>query len=121
MELGCDAVLAATAVTRADDPVAMAAALRLGVEAGFLARSAGRIPRRHRGPGLQPGAREDRMSRRLVVLTDRTQVPEGRSLRDVLAAGGPTPGCTSSCCARSTCPTTSAPRSPTTRGPAAWR
>lgn len=46
MELGCDAVLAATAVTRADDPVAMARALRLGVEAGRLARGAGRIPRR---------------------------------------------------------------------------
>lgn len=46
MELGCDAVLAATAVTRADDPVAMAAALRLGVEAGLLARTGGRIPRR---------------------------------------------------------------------------
>ena len=45
MELGCSAVLAATAVTRADDPVAMATALRLGVEAGALARSAGRIPR----------------------------------------------------------------------------
>lgn len=46
MELGCDAVLAATAVTRADDPVTMARALRLGVEAGRLARAAGRIPRR---------------------------------------------------------------------------
>lgn len=46
MELGCDAVLAATAVTRADDPVAMARALRLGVEAGWLAHGAGRIPRR---------------------------------------------------------------------------
>ncbi len=46
MELGCDAVLAATAVTRADDPVAMARALRLGVEAGRTARLAGRIPRR---------------------------------------------------------------------------
>ena len=46
MELGCDAVLAATAVTRADDPVAMARALRLAVEAGAAARSAGRIPRR---------------------------------------------------------------------------
>ena len=45
MELGCDAVLAATAITRADDPVAMARALRLGVEAGHAARSAGRIPR----------------------------------------------------------------------------
>lgn len=46
MELGCDAVLAATAVTRADDPVAMARALRLAVEAGHAARHAGRIPRR---------------------------------------------------------------------------
>jgi thiazole synthase len=46
MELGCDAVLAATAVTRAADPVAMAGALRLAVEAGAAARRAGRIPRR---------------------------------------------------------------------------
>lgn len=46
LELGCDAVLAATAITRADDPVGMAAALRLGVEAGYAARRAGRIPRR---------------------------------------------------------------------------
>lgn len=45
MELGCSAVLAATAVTRADDPVAMARALRLAVEAGHTARAAGRIPR----------------------------------------------------------------------------
>ncbi|GAB7007916.1 thiazole synthase [Nocardioides sp. AN3] len=45
MELGCDAVLAATAITRADDPVAMAEALRLGVQAGHAARHAGRIPR----------------------------------------------------------------------------
>jgi len=46
IELGCDAVLAATAITRADDPVLMARALRLGVEAGAAAREAGRIPRR---------------------------------------------------------------------------
>jgi thiazole synthase len=46
MELGCDAVLVATAITRADDPVGMARALRLGVEAGLAARRAGRIPRR---------------------------------------------------------------------------
>ena len=46
LELGCDAVLAATAITRADDPVRMATALRLGVEAGYAARTAGRIPRR---------------------------------------------------------------------------
>jgi thiazole synthase len=46
MELGCDAVLAATAVTRAEEPVLMAEALRLAVEAGVAARAAGRIPRR---------------------------------------------------------------------------
>lgn len=45
MELGCDAVLAATAVTRADHPVRMAAALRHAMVAGELARGAGRIPR----------------------------------------------------------------------------
>ena len=42
MELGCDAVLAATAIARAQDPARMAAALRRGVEAGRLARGAGR-------------------------------------------------------------------------------
>lgn len=45
LELGCDAVLAATAITRADRPTQMAAALRAAVEAGELARRAGRIPR----------------------------------------------------------------------------
>lgn len=45
MELGCDAVLAATAITRAEQPVAMARALRLAVEAGHTAHGAGRIPR----------------------------------------------------------------------------
>jgi thiazole synthase len=44
MELGCDAVLAASAITRAERPVAMATAMRLAVDAGRLARSAGRIP-----------------------------------------------------------------------------
>jgi thiazole synthase len=46
MELGCDAVLLATAVTRARRPVQMATAMRHAVEAGRLARGAGRIPRR---------------------------------------------------------------------------
>jgi thiazole synthase len=46
MELGCDAVLCASAISRAQDPVAMAAAIRAGVEGGRLARGAGRIPRR---------------------------------------------------------------------------
>jgi thiazole synthase len=41
MELGADAVLVNTAVARADDPVAMARAFRLAVEAGWTARRAG--------------------------------------------------------------------------------
>lgn len=54
LELGCAAVLAATAVTRADDPVAMAHALRLGVEAGAAARAAGRVPRRATARSASP-------------------------------------------------------------------
>ncbi len=46
MELGCDAVLCASAISRAHDPVTMARAVRAGVEGGRLARQAGRIPRR---------------------------------------------------------------------------
>ena len=46
MELGCDAVLLATAVTRAHDPALMARAMRAGVEAGRAARRAGRIPQK---------------------------------------------------------------------------
>ena len=46
MELGCDAVLVASAITRARRPAVMAEAIRRAVEAGRLARTAGRIPRR---------------------------------------------------------------------------
>jgi thiazole synthase len=46
MELGCDAVMAASAISRAQDPVCMARAMRSAVQAGRLARTAGRIPRR---------------------------------------------------------------------------
>jgi thiazole synthase len=46
MELGCDAVMAASAIARAQDPVGMALAMRLAVEAGRRAAGAGRIPRR---------------------------------------------------------------------------
>ncbi len=48
MELGCDAVLLASAVTRARDPERMALAMRHAVEGGRLALQAGRIPRRWR-------------------------------------------------------------------------
>jgi thiazole synthase len=46
MELGCSAVLLATAVTRASDPEKMATAMRSAVVAGRLAMQAGRIPQR---------------------------------------------------------------------------
>ncbi len=46
MELGCDAVLLASAVTRAREPALMADAMRKAIEAGRLASRAGRIPRR---------------------------------------------------------------------------
>ena len=46
MELGCDAVMAASAIAKAEDPIAMGRAIALAVEAGSLARGAGRIPRR---------------------------------------------------------------------------
>ena len=47
MELGCDAVLAATAIAKAQEPARMAEALRLAVAAGRLAYRAGRAPRLH--------------------------------------------------------------------------
>ncbi|MCL2769670.1 MAG: thiazole synthase [Solirubrobacterales bacterium] len=46
MELGCDGVMVASAISRAQDPVAMAHAMRAAVRAGRGARRAGRIPRR---------------------------------------------------------------------------
>jgi thiazole synthase len=45
MELGCAAVLLNTAVSKARDPVMMAASMRAAVEAGRLSRLAGRIPK----------------------------------------------------------------------------
>ena len=54
MELGCDAVLVATAITRAESPARMAAAMRQAVEAGWLARHAGRIPRRSEAQASSP-------------------------------------------------------------------
>ena len=46
MELGCDAVLVASAISRSAEPELMAGAIRKAVEAGFEARRAGRIPRK---------------------------------------------------------------------------
>ena len=46
MELGCDGVLMNTGIAGAKDPVMMARAMKLAVEAGRLAYLAGRIPRK---------------------------------------------------------------------------
>ncbi|MHB8657544.1 MAG: thiazole synthase [Solirubrobacteraceae bacterium] len=54
IELGCDGVLCASAISRAHDPPAMARAIRLAVEAGALARGAGRIPRRRYAEASSP-------------------------------------------------------------------
>ncbi|MCW2577326.1 MAG: thiG [Modestobacter sp.] len=54
IELGCDAVLLASAVTRAREPERMALAMRRAVEAGRLARGAGRIPRRWHAAASTP-------------------------------------------------------------------
>jgi thiazole synthase len=47
MELGCDAVISNTGIAHAQDPVAMARAMKLGVEAGRLAWLAGRMPKKN--------------------------------------------------------------------------
>ncbi|MBE1592705.1 thiazole synthase [Nonomuraea angiospora] len=54
MELGCAAVMLATAVTRAQQPELMALAMKQAVEAGRLARLAGRIPRRRYAEASSP-------------------------------------------------------------------
>jgi thiazole synthase len=54
MELGCSAVLLNTAVSKANDPVRMAAAMRAGVEGGRLARLSGRIPKRQMAEPSSP-------------------------------------------------------------------
>ncbi|MGH2915722.1 MAG: thiazole synthase [Solirubrobacteraceae bacterium] len=56
MEFGCDAVLCASAISRAHDPVAMASAVALGVRAGRMAVRAGRIPRRRYAQASTPDA-----------------------------------------------------------------
>lgn len=54
IELGCAAVMLASAVTRAQEPVLMAEGMRHAVEAGRLAHRAGRIPRRHFAEASSP-------------------------------------------------------------------
>ena len=71
MELGCDAVLCATAISRAEDPVAMARAIRLATEAGRLAHRAGPHP----APALRPGV-DARGGPRRVLDRDAVEPPQ---------------------------------------------
>jgi len=54
MELGCDGVLLASAVTRSRDPALMAEAMAAAVSAGRAARRAGRIPQRWHARASSP-------------------------------------------------------------------
>ncbi|WP_258934151.1 hypothetical protein [Nesterenkonia pannonica] len=54
MELGCSAVLVASAVTRAQQPETMAHAVRLAVEVSSLSARAGRIPKREHALASSP-------------------------------------------------------------------
>lgn len=54
MELGADAVLLNSAVARAQNPVAMAKAIRLAAEAGYLAKHSGRMAKRHLAHSASP-------------------------------------------------------------------
>jgi thiazole synthase len=54
MEMGCDGVLMNTGVASASDPVRMARAMRLAVEAGRLAYEAGRMPKKPAGSASSP-------------------------------------------------------------------
>jgi thiazole synthase len=54
LELGCDAVLMNTAIAGAKDPILMARAMRLGVEAGRAAFLAGRMPKRLHASASSP-------------------------------------------------------------------
>ena len=54
MELGCDGVLLASAVSRAHDPVRMAVAMRHAIEGGRHAYLAGRIPRKRHAEASSP-------------------------------------------------------------------
>ena len=85
MELGADGVLMNTAIAGADDPVVMAEAMKLGVEAGRLAYLAGRIPKRMYASASSPIDRYDRRrrgARSLALIVLRPLMQPSRSALD---------------------------------------
>ena len=85
MELGCDGVLLASAVTRAQEPALMAEAMRKAVEAGRLAHLAGRIPRRLYAQASTPVEGIPDLSARPA---EGTREPEGQPRQPVPSADG---------------------------------
>jgi thiazole synthase len=75
MELGCDGVLIASAITRAADPERMAVAMALAVEAGRAAYQAGRIPRRWHAVASSP------LAERPMAQTPQPVLPDVASRR----------------------------------------
>jgi thiazole synthase len=102
MELGADGVLMNTAIAGAQDPVAMARAMRLAVEAGRLAYLAGRIPKKMYAAAsspvegmieVKPGRSDQRRERERAVALRQAQGHPERSRRVAGAGGGaPTRG-----------------------------
>lgn len=54
MELGCDGVLMNTAIAEAKDPILMAQAMKLGIESGYKAYHAGRMPKKRYASASSP-------------------------------------------------------------------
>jgi len=67
MELGCDGVLLASAVTRAEQPQLMAEAMKHAVIAGRKAYLAGRIPKRWHANSSSPGRETPRLSKETAI------------------------------------------------------
>ena len=70
MELGADGVLMNTAIACANDPVKMARAMRLAVEAGRLAYEAGRIPKKPYAAASSPTTGAVSPARSVAMLTE---------------------------------------------------
>src|SRR5205814_1235026 len=75
MEMGADAVLVNTAIAKAGDPVAMARAFKLAVEAGRAAFRAGVIPEQETAHASSPLGGVDMVQVRAKGMTDRELLP----------------------------------------------
>ncbi len=90
MELGCDGVLMNTAIAGAKDPVLMAHAMKLAVEAGRAAFRAGRIPRKRFASASSPsmGWSDDRVLCATVDVTTEPAPSDNRRIRSFVLRQG---------------------------------